>query len=149
MEDENIREKARKIQDNLEKIHRRLFSQVLSDLNKAKLSVAQYNLISLLADEGVCTMTRAARCLYVTTSAVTAMTDRLTKKKMVKRKRSRRDRRIVEIAITDKGREMVAKIRRHIENFYIPILESLGKKNSKELIKLQEKMCQIIGCSKK
>lgn len=149
MTGEKIRKKARKIQDSLEIIHRQLFSQILSDLNKAKLSVAQYNLLSVLADEGVCTMTKVSRCLYVTTSAVTAMADRLIKKKMIRRKRSRQDRRIVEIAITDKGKEMVAKIRRHIENFYIPILESLGRKNCEELIKLQERMCRIIGCSKK
>jgi len=94
-------------------------------------------------------MSRVAACLYVTTSAVTAMADRLVRKKMVQRRRSLRDRRIVEIEITDRGRDIVDKIRRHIEDFYIPILKSLGRKNSRELVELQEKMCRFIGCSGK
>ncbi|MCK4261757.1 MarR family transcriptional regulator, partial [bacterium] len=133
----------------LERIHRQLFSQVLGELNKVKVSVSQYNLLSFLVDEGVCTMTKAARCLYVTTSAVTAMTDGLVQKRMTRRRRSRRDRRIVEIAITDKGRKIVAKIRRQVENFYIPILKSLGKKDSRELVRLQEEMWRIMGVSGK
>ncbi len=146
MKNEGVRKDARKMQDSLEKIHRGLFSQVLGELNKDKVSLAQYNLLSVLADEGVCKMSRVAGCLYVTTSAVTAMTDRLARKKMLRRRRSRRDRRIVEIAITAKGREMVVKIRRYVENFYIPILKSLGRKNCRELVELQEKMCRFIGC---
>ncbi|NOX96651.1 MAG: MarR family transcriptional regulator [Nitrospirae bacterium] len=147
MLDDAVRKDARKIQDSLEKVHRRLFSRILGELNKNKISIAQYNLLSVLADEGVCKMSRVAGCLYVTTSAVTAMTDRLVKKKMVRRRRSRRDRRIVEIEITDEGKDIVVKIRRQIEDFYIPILESLGRKKSGALVKLQEKMCRIIGCS--
>ncbi|MCK4436437.1 MarR family transcriptional regulator [bacterium] len=149
MKDEMVRKDVRRIQDCLERIHRQLFSQVLGELNKVKVSVSQYNLLSFLVDEGVCTMTKAARCLYVTTSAVTAMTDGLVQKRMTRRRRSRRDRRIVEIAITDKGRKIVAKIRRQVENFYIPILKSLGKKDSRELVRLQEEMWRIMGVSGK
>ena len=149
MEDGMVREDARRILDCSEKIHRQLVSQVLRELNKVNVSVGQYHLLSFLVDEGVCTMTKAARCLYVTTSAVTAMTDGLVGKKMVRRRRSRQDRRIVEIAITDKGGKIVAKIRRQAENFYIPILKSLGKKDSRELVRLQEEMWRIMGASEK
>ncbi|MCK4325937.1 hypothetical protein KAW55_04205, partial [bacterium] len=75
--------------------------------------------------------------------------DGLVQKRMTRRRRSRRDRRIVEIAITDKGRKIVAKIRRQVENFYIPILKSLGKKDSRELVRLQEEMWRIMGVSGK
>ena len=149
MKDENARMQAKKIQNCLEKMHRQLLAQVLNELNKVKVSMGQYNFLYLLDDEGACPMTKAARCLYVTTSAVTAMTDGLISKGMVKRKRGARDRRIVEISITDKGRKVVDKIRRHVEGFYIPILNSLGKKNSRELVKLQMEMCRIMGCAKK
>ncbi len=149
MKDEMVRREARTILDRSERIHRQLFSQVLSELNKVKVSVGQYNLLSVLVDEGVCPMTKAARSLYVTTSAVTAMTDGLVRKKMISRRRSRQDRRIVEIAITDKGRKIVAKIKRQVENFYIPLLKSLGKKDSQELVRLQAEMCRIMGISEK
>ncbi len=149
MKGEMVRKDARRILDCSERVHRQLFSQVLSELNKVKVSVSQYNLLSFLVDEGVCPMTKVAGCLYVTTSAVTAMADGLVRKKMIRRRRSRRDRRIVEIDITEKGRNMVAKIRRQVENFYIPILKSLGKKDSRELVRLQEEMCRIMGASEK
>ncbi len=148
-QDDMVRKDARRILDCSERIHRQLFSQVLSELNKVRVSVGQYNLLSVLADEGVCTMTKVARSLYVTTSAVTAMTDGLVRKKMIRRRRSRQDRRIVEIAITDEGWKIVAKIRRQVENFYIPILKSLGKRNTRELISLQTEMCEIMGRGEK
>lgn len=147
MKDEMVRRDARRILDYSERIHRQLFSQILGELNKVKVSIGQYNLLSFLDDEGICTMTRVARCLYVTTSAVTAMADGLVRKRMIRRKRSQQDRRIVKIAISDKGRKMVAKIKGEVEDFYIPILKSLGKKDSQELVRLQEEMCKIMRLS--
>jgi DNA-binding MarR family transcriptional regulator len=143
--EEMIRESARGVQRDMERIHRQLSSQILSELNKDKLTPAQCRLLYILLDKNVCTVTEAARNLYVTPSAITAITNRLTRRKMIKRRRDCQDRRVVEISITDKGKDIILKIGQQAEDFYIPILKSLGEEGTKELIRLQKRMVQIIG----
>ena len=143
--EEMIRKDAGTIQKDLERIHRQLSSQILSELNRNKLTPTQCRLLYILLDKSVCTVTEIAHDLYVTPSAITAITDRLTRRKMIKRRRDCRDRRRVEISITDKGKDIIVKIRQQAEDFYIPILKSLGKEDTKELIRLQKRMVQIIG----
>lgn len=139
-----IRESARTVQRDTERIHRQLSSQILSELNKNKLTPAQCRLLYILLDKSVCTVTEVARELYVTPSAITAITDRLTRRKMIKRRRDSHDRRTVEISITDKGKDIITKIGQQAEDFYIPILKSLGKEDVEELIRLQRRIVQII-----
>ena len=143
--EEMIRKDAGTIQKDLERIHRQLNSRILSELNRNKLTPAQCRLLYILLDKSVCTVTEVAHDLYVTPSAISAIADRLTRRKMIKRRRDCRDRRRVEISITDKGKDIIVKIRQQSEDFYIPILKSLGKEDTKELIRLQKKMVQIIG----
>lgn len=147
--EEMIRESARTVQRDTERINRQLNSQILSELNKNKLTPAQCRLLYILLDKSVCTVTEVARNLYVTPSAITAIADRLIRRKMIKRRRDCQDRRTVEISITDKGKDIIVRIRQQVEDFYIPILRSLGKEDTKELIRLQKKMVQIIGGLKK
>jgi DNA-binding MarR family transcriptional regulator len=70
------------------------------------------------------TASRIARLLSLETHSVTSLLDGLQKKKLVKRRRSRTDRRVIEVALTDNGRQVLKEIRRPYQEFAGGILTS-------------------------
>jgi DNA-binding MarR family transcriptional regulator len=63
------------------------------------------------------TATRIARMLGLETHSVTSLLDGLEKKNMIKRHRSTTDRRVVEVALTPTGKQTLAELRWHYQDF--------------------------------
>jgi DNA-binding MarR family transcriptional regulator len=63
------------------------------------------------------TATRIARMLGLETHSVTSLLDGLEKKNMIKRHRSTTDRRVVEVALTATGKQTLAELRWHYQDF--------------------------------
>jgi DNA-binding MarR family transcriptional regulator len=69
------------------------------------LSRQEMNLLSLVARKGSCTMSDLASTLRVPFSSATGIVDRLVSKHLVSRERAEDDRRVVRIALTDRGEQ--------------------------------------------
>ena len=67
------------------------------------LTLAQYQVISLVAEKGECSQKKIAATLGVTGPTVVRIIDALERKGLVRRTRDERDRRIVQVALTDLG----------------------------------------------
>lgn len=72
----------------------------------ADLSAQELKVLCKLERESCCIMTRIAAAIRLSLSSVTALVDRLVERKLVRRDRSPEDRRIVEVALTEEGREV-------------------------------------------
>jgi len=75
------------------------------------LSHAQYHLLFGLAERGELTTSRLAAAADVTPATVTQMLDGLVGMGLVERTRSDRDRRVVTVALTDRGSELLTEKR--------------------------------------
>lgn len=76
-----------------------------------ELSHAQYHLLFGLAECGELSASRLAAAADVTPATVTQMLDGLVAMGLVERTRSDRDRRVVTVALTDRGRELLTQKR--------------------------------------
>jgi len=76
-----------------------------------ELSFAQYHLLFGLAEHGELSTSRLAAAADVTPATVTPMLDGLVAMGLVERTRSDRDRRVVTVALTERGRELLAEKR--------------------------------------
>lgn len=56
------------------------------------------------------TASRIARLLSLETHSVTSLLDQLQKKKLIRRKRSKSDRRVIEVILTDQGRQTLREV---------------------------------------
>lgn len=74
--------------------------------------------------------------LHITPAAVTHIIDTLVKKKYVERQNDPSDRRLVLIKPTDKGIDLVNSIKTRLIKKCEELVNYLGKKDSKELIRL-------------
>lgn len=94
-----------------------LFSQrefllnLSKDLSRGNVSFAQFYLMSYLSTSRELTMTDIARKMGHSTAAATGLVDRLEKLGYVERMHAADDRRKVLVRITNKGVDLVAKLR--------------------------------------
>jgi DNA-binding MarR family transcriptional regulator len=105
-------------------IHSRKLSQ------KHQITGPQLACLLALQDTGALTTTGLAQKVYLSPSTIVGIVDRLEEKSLVSRQRSQKDRRQVEICITDKGRELA-------QNAPSPLQDSLAQA-LKELPELEQ-----------
>lgn len=79
-------------------------------LTKGTITVPQMLLLEIVFGKNMCTMSDLAKSTGVTTSAVTGLTDRLIRAKLITRTRGVKDRRIVIISLSEKGKNLIRKI---------------------------------------
>ncbi|HSJ01830.1 MAG: MarR family winged helix-turn-helix transcriptional regulator [Verrucomicrobium sp.] len=113
-----------------------LFSQrefllnLSKDLSRGNVSFAQFYLLSYLSTSKELTMTDIARKMGHSTAAATGLVDRLEKLGYVERMHAADDRRKVLVRITQKGMELVGKLRGALQE---RVAEAMTESNSHDV----------------
>ena len=76
---------------------------------------------------------------------ITRLIDRLSRRGLVARVRGRQDRRVVEVAITDKGREVLQGLDPHVNRMPKAMLGHLGARKLQQLGRLLENVISDLG----
>jgi DNA-binding MarR family transcriptional regulator len=76
---------------------------------------------------------------------VTRLVDRLSRRGLVSRVRSRQDRRVVEVGITEKGREILRSLDEHVDRMPKAMLGHLGAKRLEHLGSLLQDVLGSLG----
>lgn len=125
-------------------MHIALARQQPKDLMKGKITFSQTVIVQLLSRKKYCKMTDIAKMLDVTKSAVTGFSDRLIKMQIIKRFRSRKDRRIVNVTLTPKGKALAKKL----DNFRLKVIaklfSSLNRKERAQYLHILQKITKNI-----
>ncbi|UQZ84156.1 putative HTH-type transcriptional regulator YusO [Paenibacillus konkukensis] len=75
------------------------------------LTKQQFFMLYFISNKGVCKVSELAEQMEVKPSAITVMIDRLIKHGVAERRHDDKDRRVVWIELTDKGREVLEEIK--------------------------------------
>ncbi|MFP7394561.1 MarR family transcriptional regulator [Niallia circulans] len=91
---------------------------ITSDFNKnsSDLNITQYKLLFHLDKVGSLNVSDLAKSVHITNAAVTTITDQLLADDYITKDRSKTDRRVVNITITDKGRTIVNNMKKEQQN---------------------------------
>jgi DNA-binding MarR family transcriptional regulator len=76
---------------------------------------------------------------------ITRLVDRLNRRALVTRVRGRRDRRVVEVGITEQGQQMLRTLDEHVARFPKAMLGRLGPKKLEQLRTLLEHVMTDLG----
>ena len=76
---------------------------------------------------------------------VTRLVDRLSRRGLVSRVRGRQDRRVVEVGITDKGRELLKSLDSHVDRMPRAMIGHLGPRKLEQLRHLLEALIADLG----
>jgi DNA-binding MarR family transcriptional regulator len=102
---------AEELTEIIMELQRRFLSNLSDELNRGSVSFPQFLLLTYLERQEVITMSGIAAKMGHTTAAATGLVDRLEKLEYVERTHAVDDRRKVMVHITNKGSDLVARIR--------------------------------------
>lgn len=95
---------------DMETLLRKVFKQIRNEINDIldkELSRNEFTILRILSEQGPKKVTEFAPILEVSASHITAVTDALVEKEWITRIRSKEDRRIIRIHITEAGEKIV------------------------------------------
>jgi DNA-binding MarR family transcriptional regulator len=109
-----------------------------------KLSAQEIRVLRTVGSQDCCIMSNIAKAICLSLSSVTGLIDRLVEKKLVRRDRSNQDRRIVQVALTDEGRELHEAAQDTHVSFARDVLKTLSAEEQEALVSLFGKISQRI-----
>ena len=106
----------------------------------AELTPNQYNVLRILRGSHPTRLPCGdiAERMIARDPDITRLVDRLGRRGLVTRGRSRRDRRVVEVGITEKGQQILRSLDEHVDRFPKAMLGHLGPKKLDQLRALLE-----------
>ena len=113
----------------------------------AGLTTSQYNVLRILRGSHPTRLTCSdvGERMIARDPDVTRLVDRLAKRGLVERIRSRRDRRVVEVGITNKGLAVVRGLDAHVQRMPKAMLGHLGVERLRQLRSLLEAVIADMG----
>ena len=101
-----------------------------SELNRGNISFPQFFLLAYLSSEDYLTMSDIAKKMGHSTAAATGLVDRIEKLGYVERVHAAEDRRKIMVRITQKGMELVARMRREIASGLSDVMSEMDEEES-------------------
>ena len=113
----------------------------------ADMTVPQYNALRILRGSHPLRLTSSdvGERMIARDPDVTRLVDRLVTRGLVTRARSRQDRRVVEVGVTDKGLALLRKLDEHVKKMPKALLGHLGPKRLRQLVDLLDAVIGGMG----
>ncbi|AAU23828.1 MarR family transcriptional regulator [Bacillus licheniformis] len=128
---------------DMEALLRTVFKQIRDEINELlekEMSRNEFMILRLLSEQGPKKVTEFATILGVSASHITAVTDALVEKGWITRVRSKEDRRIIKIHLTDAGKEIIRYFEEKKTEYYFKRFSSYSDEELKTLIELFSKL---------
>lgn len=133
-----------RISENVYQMHRKMRVRLSNALSQGKITIPQYHILFYLFDKGKATMHEIAEHLLVSPAAVTGLVDKLVKMSFVCRKFSPSDRRVIIIALTERGKKVISKIKNQTDKLFLKVFKKLSAQERKDFLKVAEKMEKLL-----
>lgn len=123
-------------------------------ISPAKITVSQLTALqALFYNKRPMSPTEISRVLPLETHSVSPLVDRLHKRKLVTRRRSKNDRRSVEVELTEQGLKLLRELAPNINKVMEAVFGNFNQQERDELVKLSHEIsygaAEYVGASKK
>jgi len=116
-----------------------------NELYKGKITLPQFLILDFLDKKSEAKMSDMARFMQVTTAAMTGIIQRLVKYGYTLRVFQARDRRIINIKLTVKGKELVKKVTQQRRQMIIDIFGQISQGERQEYLKILTHIHEILN----
>ena len=135
---------VKEIDENLREINKILNRDLKREMIKLDLGLSHFYILTTLYREKVLSSGNLAKSLDVKNSTITSLVDRLAKLSLVKRRRCERDRRVVLVELTDKGRKLTEKLLTLRKERLKEIVKELPEEKVKEIYESIKRVKEIL-----
>jgi MarR family transcriptional regulator, organic hydroperoxide resistance regulator len=131
--------------DNLRQMFRTMNDYSKNAERATGLTGPQLWAMKLLSESSPMRVTDLARRMYLHPATVVGILDRLETKDMVMRTRSKEDRRAVDLALTERGKGVVAEAPEVAQSILVKGLEGLSDEEFARVAEVMKLLARIIG----
>ena len=140
----NIKEFAGRVIELFPQISKGLMQREHNYLTKGDISLPQFWVLNHLYHNEKSKMNCLAKHLKISPPATTGLIDRLIAQGMVLRKDDEKDRRIVWIELTSKGKAIIRNIRKEKVRTLIDVFGRISEKDREHYLNILEQVANII-----
>jgi DNA-binding MarR family transcriptional regulator len=144
MRDNSLSEFADKILSVLRVFTRGFGKKHTNELCQGKITMPQFIILDFISTQHDVMMTDVAKHLEISTAAVTGMMDRLQKSGYLGRVHDVKDRRIVRLKLTSKGKKLVVKIHEERRQMIITMFSKISQSERDEYLRILTKIKDAI-----
>jgi len=127
---------------NFNKSMRHKFHHYVQD---SGFTLPQLSVISMLDKHGEQKVSELSLKMGLSNSTVSGILDRLEQKDIIKRQRTKDDRRVVKISLTGKSKEFCNNFHRKKEEYFTQLLKKLSEQEIEDIIKGLEILNRVIA----
>jgi DNA-binding MarR family transcriptional regulator len=127
---------------NLNRSMRHKFHNLIQD---SEFTFPQISVISILEKHGEQKVSELSLKMGLSDSTVSGILDRLEQKNIIKRKRTKDDRRVVKISLTGKSKEFCNDFHKKKEKYFTQLLKKLSEQEIKDIIKGLEILNRVLA----
>ena len=131
-----LTEFADRLNEVIPDIARELARRQQNELFKGKITLPQLFVLEYLLRNGEAKMTDLARCIHVTTAAMTGIVDRLVRDGYLLRVAFPKDRRIVRIKVTSRGASLVSKLHQQRREMLIKTFSTISESDRSDYLRV-------------
>lgn len=131
-----LSEFAGQVTEMMPAIMREFYKHESSGLEKIRITLPQLVVLNILAREGELSMTDLAKCINVTTAAMTGIVDRLVRDGYVVRLSMDGDRRIIKVKTTAKGAKAARSAIEHQRGMVEKLFSVLSEEERGEYLRI-------------
>ena len=122
------------------RLHTEFVKRQACAVTSGQITLPQIGILMLVRGEGACMMSEIAKALSVTTPAATGIVGRMVRAGFIKRVAGIKDRRVIRIELTKKGRKIVDEIMMRREKMMTEAFRTFSPKEREQYLKLFRKI---------
>jgi DNA-binding MarR family transcriptional regulator len=149
MPDLTLSEFADKIEEVVPTVMRGFAKMQTNELFKGKITLPQFFVMNHLDKHGESKMNELAKVMDVTTAAATGIVDRLVRYGYIVRSYDIKDRRVINISLTQKGSDLVKRIGRQRKEVTLDIFGKISKEERESYLSIMLHIRNILTEEKK
>jgi len=111
--------------------------------DQMEITLSQLRTLEILSERGMLTLHELAELSRVAQSSTSEMVDRLVRSRLVNRRRDTRDRRTLQISITENGRRLLERKKNLLAQKYEHIIQKLENQEREEFQKAISSLFKI------
>jgi DNA-binding MarR family transcriptional regulator len=126
--------------DNIRRVFKAVNKQSKKEEHETGITGPQLWAIKIIGDLSPLRVSDLARRMYIHPATVVGILDRLESRKLVKRVRSKDDRRVVKVRLTDEGKILLPRLRRLLRGCSLPDSKYCRLKDCRSWIPLSKSL---------
>jgi len=118
--------------------------RLVKELCKGNITLPQFLILESIYREGESRMTDLARCMNVTTAAMTGLVDRLVRDNYLERVYDNSDRRIIKVKLTAAGNDLIKRVNERRRQMVIRIFGKISEKDRLDYLRILTQIKDVL-----